>query len=268
MERDAFIETVRTTPDDLTARLVFADWLEERGEPLGAYIRAECAAESTSPGSPEWAIAVESLAAACERAGGTLGGWEYGPDLDRLRGKMDRLLNSAGRDAVFGAHGHRFTLNPTIPELDLLRFERRCGVTLPGEYRAFVLRVANGELGPSYGLGTLGLDNPPDKLLEVFPYTRDDAASMIAAAMEAFPRQDYERIASLAEETWDGCLALTHHGCGLHSLLVVRGELRGRMWMTGDFFIPDYIDGKPLGFFAWYERWLDEHLPTDANPAN
>lgn len=40
---DAFLEAIRTDPDDLSARLVFADWLEEQGDPRGEFIRAQCA---------------------------------------------------------------------------------------------------------------------------------------------------------------------------------------------------------------------------------
>jgi uncharacterized protein (TIGR02996 family) len=43
MSHDAFVKAIRTNPDDDTARLVFADWYEEHGQPQRAeYIRASC----------------------------------------------------------------------------------------------------------------------------------------------------------------------------------------------------------------------------------
>lgn len=38
----ALIEAIRRSPEDDLVRLVFADWLEERGEPLAAFIRLQC----------------------------------------------------------------------------------------------------------------------------------------------------------------------------------------------------------------------------------
>lgn len=35
-EERAFIRRIRTDPADLTARLVYADWLDERGDPRGS----------------------------------------------------------------------------------------------------------------------------------------------------------------------------------------------------------------------------------------
>jgi uncharacterized protein (TIGR02996 family) len=43
MSHDAFVKAIRTNPDDDTARLVFADWYEEHGQPERAeYVRAAC----------------------------------------------------------------------------------------------------------------------------------------------------------------------------------------------------------------------------------
>jgi uncharacterized protein (TIGR02996 family) len=36
---DAFLQAIRGNPDDATARLVYADWLDERGDPRGEYLR-------------------------------------------------------------------------------------------------------------------------------------------------------------------------------------------------------------------------------------
>lgn len=40
-ERDAFLAAIAENPDDDTGRLVFADWLDERNDPLGEFIRVQ-----------------------------------------------------------------------------------------------------------------------------------------------------------------------------------------------------------------------------------
>jgi uncharacterized protein (TIGR02996 family) len=44
-DRTAFLRAIRAAPDDDALRLAFADWLEERGDPLGEFIRLQCALE-------------------------------------------------------------------------------------------------------------------------------------------------------------------------------------------------------------------------------
>ncbi len=43
VEEGDFIRAILAAPDDDTPRLVFADWLEERGDPRGEFIRVQCA---------------------------------------------------------------------------------------------------------------------------------------------------------------------------------------------------------------------------------
>lgn len=40
-ERDAFIQAICQDPQNDTIRLIFADWLDERGDPLGEFIRVQ-----------------------------------------------------------------------------------------------------------------------------------------------------------------------------------------------------------------------------------
>lgn len=49
-DHDAFLHTIRDHPADDTARLVFADWLTENGDPdRGEFIRVQCELARTSP---------------------------------------------------------------------------------------------------------------------------------------------------------------------------------------------------------------------------
>ena len=40
---DAFLQAIIENPDDDAPRLLYADWLEERGDPRGEFIRVQCA---------------------------------------------------------------------------------------------------------------------------------------------------------------------------------------------------------------------------------
>src|SRR5262245_35830763 len=42
---DAFLRAIADHPDDDGPRLVYADWLDERGDPRGEFIRTQCEAE-------------------------------------------------------------------------------------------------------------------------------------------------------------------------------------------------------------------------------
>jgi uncharacterized protein (TIGR02996 family) len=39
---DAFLQDILANPEDDTPRLIYADWLEERGDPRGEFIRVQC----------------------------------------------------------------------------------------------------------------------------------------------------------------------------------------------------------------------------------
>jgi uncharacterized protein (TIGR02996 family) len=46
---EAFLRAIREAPDDDGPRLVYADWLEERGDPRGEFIRVQCARALLDP---------------------------------------------------------------------------------------------------------------------------------------------------------------------------------------------------------------------------
>jgi uncharacterized protein (TIGR02996 family) len=48
MDEDAFVRAIRSNPADAAVRLFYADWLEERGDPRGEYLRLECELASLS----------------------------------------------------------------------------------------------------------------------------------------------------------------------------------------------------------------------------
>jgi len=61
-QRNALLQTVWVAPDDIVARRVFADWLEEHNDPFAAYVRTECDIEASPAGSAEWVAALDDEA--------------------------------------------------------------------------------------------------------------------------------------------------------------------------------------------------------------
>jgi uncharacterized protein (TIGR02996 family) len=67
-DRDAFLRAIWESPDDDSPRLVFADWLDEHGEPDRAeLIRAQCHLERLPGTSPDLADAARRAAEALAR---------------------------------------------------------------------------------------------------------------------------------------------------------------------------------------------------------
>jgi uncharacterized protein (TIGR02996 family) len=73
----AFLAAFRAEPDSDVPRLIFADWLEERGDPRGEMIRLSCRLERLPPDSPEWPALEERLNA-----------WRWGSMLEAWLGEL------------------------------------------------------------------------------------------------------------------------------------------------------------------------------------
>jgi carbon storage regulator len=52
-EENAFVQAVVEEPADEGLRLIFADWLEERGDPLGEFLRVRCRLARLAAGDPQ-----------------------------------------------------------------------------------------------------------------------------------------------------------------------------------------------------------------------
>jgi len=54
MKEQKLLEEVIANPDDDEPRLLYADWLEERGDPRAQFIRVQCEQHNTSPTAARW----------------------------------------------------------------------------------------------------------------------------------------------------------------------------------------------------------------------
>jgi hypothetical protein len=190
---------------------------------------------------------------------------------DRLEQIATKLRTAArGQFQPFGAESHGFRRRRRLTEPQVAAFEGRHVVTLPPEYRAFITGVANGGPGPGYGLYSLAESvdaergRVPDDFLRT-PFRHRGAYNPLDdPKLAAFWRRVEEGEIDVDEDRrWvymtAGTLVLCHEGCGILHLLVVTGPTRGQMWVD-DRCNEQGLFPLEVGFFDWYERWLDSTL--------
>src|SRR5262245_21867264 len=112
---------------------------------------------------------------------------------------MDQLAGLDTTFDAFGSQSHQYHRNPPLGEAEVGAFEARHGVRLPDEYRAFVTRIADGGMGPDYGLYSLrSLAQPLPHLSRPFPFDNAEARRLIEA------RQGGRRIGARTEHPVPG----------------------------------------------------------------
>ncbi|APU15832.1 MULTISPECIES: SMI1/KNR4 family protein [Actinoalloteichus] len=176
----------------------------------------------------------------------------------RILEKLARAKADPSLLKSFGAAKHEFTLNPPLPESAIVGFEAEHGVTLPADYRRFLLELGDGGAGPSYGLLRLSAAytepfDYPGALTEPSAFVPGTEYS--TGWWDDFPGPDDRR-----PDPLQGTLSVVHHGCSDFTQLVVTGPGRGRLVnVNWDGAVPPYVL-EDLDFLSWYERWLDELL--------
>jgi uncharacterized protein (TIGR02996 family) len=103
MDHENFLQAIVADPDDDTPRLIYADWLEEHGNPHGRFIRVQCALERFGLGDPRrltFEDEAEDLLAAHEEE------WTA-----RLRGGADNWTFRRGFVEDVAADGETFLAN-------------------------------------------------------------------------------------------------------------------------------------------------------------
>ena len=194
------------------------------------------------------------------------------PDVTRLHAKLTELRHRDTQLHVFGASTHRYLLNPCLSEHQVQEAEARYGIALPEEYRRFLLFMGDGGAGPDYGIFPLEdcLKRSVDDvrfLREPFPHVQ--AWNLTPEDLGLDRDRDYGAFdeAYFNDVYVQGALRISTEGCAYYTLLVIAGTEQGHMWWDGrttDQGIRPLLDSahpsRRLGFFAWYEHWLDRSL--------
>ena len=144
-----------------------------------------------------------------------------------------------------------------LPANALVAFEEQYGVSLPPDYRDFLIEIGDGGEGPPfYGLLKLGEkadgwsnDEQFANLGKPFPFMThwvwdtDDAWSS---------EKDLLKEAAVRLH---GALVLGTDGCGIDWVLIVTGTERGQVWQICEQGVQPCAPKR--AFLSWYEYWLD-----------
>ncbi|MFI5148246.1 MAG: SMI1/KNR4 family protein [Bacteroidia bacterium] len=196
------------------------------------------------------------------------------PTLQRIKSKLSDLKKLDGEYALFGAHKHKYVLNPPCTEKQVSDFELKNKIKLPEGYRDFLLVIGNGGSGPYYGLEPLenglfaDLDyKSPDRLNDLskeFPFTDKWNMNFRGLGEAEYSKKKKEEY--YKAEFSNGLLRICNYGCGVSINLVVNGSEYGNIWTddrcNDQGIYPDTLFGnvQRLDFLTWYELWLDESL--------
>ena len=209
----------------------------------------------------------------------------YQEQLHRIQQKLSQA-KAADKDLeVFGASSHKYHLNPPVSEAEVLAFEKKYGVSLPKDYRAFVQTIGDANAqkldtmaGPYYGLSAFGTQ--VDDLLyegsEIYlkapctlspDMTKEEWEALSdPLLMSEEDEEDFEEVETTETEedyiqqcgkVFGGLLPLGSQGCAYYHALVLTGPYAGRVVnVNWDLLQPTFAFEN--NFLDWYERYLDE----------
>ena len=204
--------------------------------------------------------------------------------LQRIQRKLSQA-KAADKDLeVFGASSHKYHLNPPVSEAEVLAFEKKYGVSLPEDYRAFVQTIGDANAqkletiaGPYYGLYAFGTQ--VDDLLyegsEIYlkapcalshDMTQEEWESLSDPLLTNEEEEDEEEGYVIEVEdnyfaerakVFGGLLPLGSQGCTYYHALVLNGKYAGRV-VNVDLDLAQPKFAFETNFLDWYERYLDE----------
>lgn len=199
--------------------------------------------------------------------------WQEKKTADRvlqIKAKLTKLIQLDKEKKIFGAGTHSYLIKPKLTETELQQFEKLHKITIPNEYRLYLSCIGNGGAGPFYGLLPLTENDSYNPDLNAdFPFTKENPLNLIALYDEVEFLLTNQGILNLDESLMrveNGIKILSHEGCGMYSILIMRGEEYGNVWyldLANDAGAYPYTSpdtGGPMKFFEWLEIWLDRSI--------
>jgi hypothetical protein len=148
-------------------------------------------------------------------------------------------------------------VGPALSANDIAAFETTHNITLPLEYREFLISVGNGGSGPpAYGMLALG-EIPPNCVPDWFSTGYGDYLSKPFPLNETWIWEDESAAPGFDDQLLllrNGNICLGTDGCGMYWLLIVTGPERGKIWQLTDVGVTPLV--PPRDFTSWYEYWL------------
>lgn len=219
-------------------------------------------------------------------------------DYQLLKNKLAELKAKDPNYKIFGSDGHHYELEPTLSEQEIQNLEKHTQITFPEEYRQFLLEVGSSGAGPDYGLYPLE-ENLHEQLNLPFshPQTYQEVLKIEEKALEEFPDDFPADHAKMLYTNAPGMLTLGTAGSAFDYGLIITGEERGQVFLSVDpgwvpviknrddvlnehgqlaklnlnsanknwekYYTLLYADQNRhlrLGFYDWYNNWLDKSL--------
>ena len=135
---------------------------------------------------------------------------------------------------MFRAYPHRYTLNPTLTEEEIIRFEELHQIKLPKAYRIYLKEIGNG--------GHHKILPLKDTLKRRFPnsaipkeYLKSEFSLISSIDRKDLEKQRYFTLKGKEKEQFwinalEGTIDIMDLGCGDFNVLVISGKERGMIW--------------------------------------
>ena len=208
------------------------------------------------------------------------------PVLDRIEASFSalRIWAQQGSPLPFIDEGHDFVIGAPMRDAEIQAIEREYEVSLPAEYRAFVQRFGDCNIGPGNrfrrvreGL-TQGSRQP-------FPLARPFLGCYSPSHQRLSNDRQLDEFKDLLKQ-WTaipkdhGVLSISAYGCEIYGVLILNGPFCGQVWtLAGDAtYYGPFGGSEPLhdesalanwkptdtpqeySFFEWYGNWLNVKL--------
>ena len=179
---------------------------------------------------------------------------------DRQWPKYWSAQSAASVDDDYYGWVHRYRMQPTATEAEVNAFEQKNHVSLPADYRDFLLQIGNGGAGPAFGVFSLGTYEDmalPDYILLALRNPFDDAAAENWDEDWSDPDRDWDAY----QDVMQGAMIIGTEGCALWYWLIVTGPSAGQIWFDArtDRHPPKRImdaNNQPVTFRSWFDSWL------------
>lgn len=193
---------------------------------------------------------------------------------EKLKDLDTNGLSNRSPYKIFGSSDHQYKFNPSLTLESVKIFEDTFLISLPTDYKEFLIEIGDGGSGPAYGLFPLagwnaGLEiNENNFLSTPFPHSdKWDIDPEINSEIENYS-EEYKKWEDeyCSNKYITGSLRICHHGCGTVSLIVVTGTSAGQIWIddraNDNGIFPDISKstGERHSFVTWYNEWLSESL--------
>ena len=195
----------------------------------------------------------------------------------RIQQKLAQAKAADKNLEVFGADAHQYHLNPPVSEAEVLAFEKKYGVSLPEDYRAFVQTIGDAKAkksdfiaGPYFGLYAFGtsVDSLLYEKIETYlkapcnlspDMTQEEWETLSDPLLfsEEEEEEDEDKYFAERAKVFGGLLPLGTQGCTYEHALVLNGKYAGRV-VNVDLDLAQPKFAFEANFLDWYERYLDE----------